>query len=357
MSVPATEKTRQSQQSRGARRLAGEVTTTAWQVPTLGEPLDVLQQAEVSVPDPGDGEVLVEVWSAALNFPDVLLMRGAYQEKPGLPFTPGIELCGEIVAVGPGVEPTRLGSRVVGTTLLPHGALAGYALARSAEMLPAPAAFDDATASAFVVAYHTAWFGLYRRAGLRVGETLLVHAAAGGTGSAAVQLGRLAGARVIAVVGSEEKADVAREMGADLVIDRTRDDVIGAVKEATGEKGVDVIYDPVGGQAYTASTKVVAFEGRIIVVGFASGTIPEVTLNHALVKNYSILGLHWGLYRSRRPELIRRAHDELMTMAAADVVRPLVSRRLAFAEAPEGLAALAAGETIGRVTVSPPRVA
>jgi NADPH2:quinone reductase len=222
-------------------------------------------------------------------------------------------------------------------------------------MLPAPAAFDDATASAFVVAYHTAWFGLYRRAGLRVGETLLVHAAAGGTGSAAVQLGRLAGARVIAVVGSAEKAEVARDLGADLVIDRTRDDVIAAVKEATGEKGVDVIYDPVGGQAYTASTKVVAFEGRIIVVGFASGTIPKVSLNHALVKNYSILGLHWGLYRTRRPELIRRAHDELMTLAAADVVRPLVSRRLAFDEAPAGLAALAAGDTIGRVTVAPPQ--
>jgi len=359
MSVPAAG---EMQGVRGSQESPAEVppedgrTTTAWQVPVLGEPQDVMRQVEVRVPGPGEGEVLVEVWSAALNFPDVLLARGAYQDKPPLPFTPGVELCGEIVGVGPGVEPTRLGSRVVGMPRLPHGALAGYALARSVDMLPAPAAFDDATASAFVIAYHTAWFGLYRRAGLRVGETLLVHAAAGGAGSAAVQLGRLAGARVIAVVGGREKAEVARGLGADVVIDRTARDIIPAIKEAVGDKGVDVVYDPVGGDAYTASTKVIAFEGRIVVVGFAGGTIPTVALNHALVKNYSILGLHWGLYRTRRPDLIRRAHEELMTFAAADAVRPLVSRRLAFGEAAEGLAALASGSTVGRLTVAPPQI-
>jgi len=326
----------------------------AWQVPRLGEPVEVMTQAEVPRPSPGPGEVAVEVRSAALNFPDVLLIRGQYQERPALPFTPGIELCGEIVAVGEGVERSRLGERVIGTPALPHGALAECAVGRAEDMLPAPAALDDGPASAFMITYQTGWFGLYRRAALRVGDTLLVHAAAGGVGSAAVQLGRAAGARVIAVVGGPEKVPTARALGADVVIDRSADDVIAAVKDVTAGHGVDVVFDPVGGESFTISTKVIAFEGRIIVVGFASGTIPTVAANHALIKNYSILGLHWGLYRTRHPELIRRAHEDLTTLVAAGALQPLISQRLAFPEAPVGIARLAAGATVGRLIVSPP---
>jgi NADPH:quinone reductase len=327
---------------------------TAWQVGDLGDPADVLRRVEVSVPQPGPGQVLVEVYSTALNFPDVLLARGQYQERPPLPFVPGVEFSGIVVAAGTGVDPHRVGERVVGTAALPHGALARYALANDTDALPAPPGLDDVSASAFLISYHTAWFGLFRRAGLRVGETLLVHAAVGGVGSAAVQLGKAAGARIVGVVGGPFKAMAAQELGIDVVVDRTRDDVVSAVRAATDGRGVDVVFDPVGGRSYDASTKVVAFEGRIVVVGFASGVIPQPPLSHALVKNYSILGLHWGLYRSKDPALVRRCHDELMGHVAHGVVQPLIADQLPFDQAADGLTRLAAGDVVGRLTVAPP---
>src|SRR3954447_22149903 len=327
---------------------------TAWEVGDLGDPADVLRQVEVPVPQPGPGQVLVEVYSTALTFPDVLLARGHYQERPKLPFVPGVEFSGIVVAAGTGVDPHRVGERVVGTAALPNGALARYALANDTDALPAPPGLDDVSASAFLIAYHTAWFGLFRRAGLRVGETLLVHAAVGGVGSAAVQLGRSAGARVIAVVGGPFKAMAAAELGADVVVDRTRDDVVGAVRAATEGRGADVVFDPVGGAAYDLSSKVIAFEGRIVVVGFASGAIPQPPLPHALVKTYSILGLHWGLYRARDLAAVRRCHDELMGLVSAGAVQPLVADHLPFEDAPAGLARLAGGSVVGRLTVAPP---
>jgi NADPH:quinone reductase-like Zn-dependent oxidoreductase len=206
-------------------------------------------------------------------------------------------------------------------------------------------------AAAMHIAYQTGWFGLHRRAKLSAGETLLVHAAAGGVGSAAVQLGKAAGARVLAVTGGADKAAVARALGADIVIDRRTENVVEVVKEATGGRGADVIYDSVGGSAFEASTKCVAFEGRILIVGFASGKIPTPMLSHALVKNYSLLGLHWGLYRSQDPDAVRSTHEELAKLAAAGVIEPLISERLPLEQATEGLAALAAGETVGRLVV------
>lgn len=327
---------------------------TAWQVPRPGEPADVMILTELPVPSPGPGQALVEVWSTTLNFPDVLLTRGTYQERPPMPFTPGVELCGMVVAVGAGVERSRIGERVVGTTQLPAGSLARYALAAEGDLFTAPPGLDDASASALHIAYQTGWFGLYRRAALRVGETLLVNAAAGGVGSAAVQLGKAAGARVVGVVGNASKVGVVRSLGADLVIDRSVEDVVGAVRGFTGGRGADVVYDPVGGDAYQTAARAIAFEGRLVVVGFAGGTITEVMLNHALVKNYSIVGLHWGLYRKQDPGLVRRAHDDLCNLVEAGGVRPLVSERLPFEEAAQGLSRLAAGNTVGRVTVLPP---
>lgn len=326
----------------------------AWQVSKPGEPVDVMALAEVPVPTPGPGQVLVDVWSAGLNFPDALLARGTYQEKPPLPFTPGLELCGEIVAVGEGVQTTRLGERVMGTPALPHGSLAEFAVADALDVLPAPTGLDDAGASVFHIAYQTGWFGLYRRANLRVGETLLVHAAAGGVGSAAIQLGRAQGAHVIGVVGSADKVPVARKLGAETVIDRSEEDVVEAVKAATKGRGVDVVFDPVGGAAFETSTKVIAFEGRIVVVGFAGGEIAGVATNHALVKNYGVLGLHWGLYRSQRPELVKRANEELSNLVDAGALAPLLTERLAFEDAASGIARIAAGETTGRISVNMP---
>jgi NADPH2:quinone reductase len=326
----------------------------AWKVPKNGEPADVMSLEKVPVPLPGPGQVLIEVWSAGLNFPDALLVRGQYQEQPPLPFTPGLEACGEIVGVGPGVDRVRLGERVIGVMALPHGSLAKYAVARSQDVLAAPNNLDDASASVFHIAYQTAWFGLYRRAALRVGDVLLVHAAAGGVGVAALQLGRAAGAKVIGVVGSPEKVQPAKRMGADIVIDRSRQDVVEAVREATSGRGVDVVFDPVGGDAFQASTQLIRFEGRIVLVGFAGGTIPQIRANQVLLKNYAIYGLHWARYRDEDPDLVARAHADLTSLVDVGALAPLLSEKLQFEDAPEGIARIAAGTTIGRIAVSPP---
>jgi len=325
----------------------------AWQVQQAGEPHDVLALAEVPDPGPGPGQLLVRVLGAAANFPDVLMCRGMYQVRSPFPFTPGIELCGEVLALGPGVTGFAAGDRVVGGSVLPFGAFAELAVMNAATVLPAPEGLDDAEAAAFFITYQTGWFGLHRRARLAAGETLLVQAAAGGVGSGAVQLGKAAGARVVGVVGGERKAEVARGLGADVVIDRLTEDFVPVVKDVTGGRGADVIYDSVGGQAYARSTKCVAFEGRILVVGFASGEIPTAALNHALIKNYSIVGLHWGLYQTVEPQAIRDAHVQLSKLVADGAIRPLVGERLGLGEVAAGLQRLAAGDSVGRIVFTP----
>ncbi len=323
----------------------------AWQVPALGEPADVMCLVDDAAdPTPGSGQVLVKVHAVALNFPDVLMCRGLYQVRPPLPFTPGVELCGTVVATGSDVTTPAIGDRVLGSPA--GGGLAEFALMDAVEALPAPAALDDAQAASFHIAYQTGWFGLHRRAALKVGETLLVHAAAGGVGSAAVQLGNAAGARVIGVAGGPAKASVAADLGADVVIDRKAADFVAAVKDATNGRGADVIYDPVGGDTFARSTKCIAFEGRLLVIGFASGDIPSAATSHALIKNYSIVGLHWGLYKRYDPKSIVEAHAALSTLANEGVAVPLVSEVVPFADAPTGLAKLAAGDTTGRVVVA-----
>ncbi|WP_431963227.1 NADPH:quinone oxidoreductase family protein [Actinacidiphila sp. bgisy160] len=325
----------------------------AWRVHENGEPREAMRLDEVPDPQPGPGELLLKVRAANVNFPDGLLCRGHYQVRPPLPFTPGVEFCGEVLAVGEGVTGHFVGDRVIGPAALPGGAFAELAVVPAASVLPAPPALDDAEAAALHIGYQTGWFGLHRRAGLRAGETLLVHAAAGGVGSAAVQLGKAAGATVIGVAGGPGKARTARELGADVVVDRTSEDFVAAVKEATGGRGADVVYDPVGGEAYTRSTKCVAFEGRILVVGFTSGTIPSPGLNHALVKNYSIVGLHWGLYNTHDPAAVRGCHEELTRLAAEGAIKPLVSERVALEDAADAVQRVADGTTTGRVVVVP----
>ncbi|MFE2506784.1 NADPH:quinone oxidoreductase family protein [Streptomyces rubiginosohelvolus] len=315
----------------------------AWRVHRNGEPGEVMRLEETDRPTPGDGQVLVEVRAANVNFPDALLCRGQYQVRPPLPFTPGVEVCGT----------TEDGRRVLATPALPHGGFADYVVADEAALLPAPDALDDAEAAALHIGYQTGWFGLHRRAHLQPGETLLVHAAAGGVGSAAVQLGKAAGAQVIGVVGGPDKAAVARELGCDLVIDRRSEDIVAAVKEATGGRGADVVYDPVGGDAYAKSAKCVAFEGRILVVGFASGVIPTPALNHALVKNYSVVGLHWGLYNTKDPDAVRACHEELTKLAEQGIVKPLISERVAMAGAADAVQRVADGTSTGRIVVLP----
>jgi NADPH:quinone reductase len=281
------------------------------------------------------------------------MCRGLYQVRPELPFTPGVELCGEIVAVGAGVTGFGVGDRVIGGPVQPTGGFGELAVMRADAILPAPDGLDAAEAAAFFITYQTGWFGLHRRAQLKAGETLLVHAAAGGVGSGAVQLGKAAGARVIGVVGGQRKAEAARALGADVVIDRREQDFVEVVKEVTSGRGADVIYDPVGGEAYARSTKCIAFEGRILIIGFASGQIPTATLNHALIKNYSIVGLHWNLYATKEPQSLKDAHTQLSALVADGLIRPLVGDRLPLGGVAGGLARLATGDVVGRLVFVP----
>ncbi|MBD7957508.1 NADPH:quinone oxidoreductase family protein [Microbacterium sp. Sa4CUA7] len=320
----------------------------AWHVTRHAEPENALELVEVEDPTAHAGEVLVQVAAVAANFPDVLLSRGQYQVRPELPFIPGIEFAGTVRALGPGVEGFAVGDRVVGGKI---GVLSELAVLPAADLHPTPDALDDIAASGLMIAYQTAWFALHRRAALQAGEWLLVHAAAGGVGAATVQLGVAAGAHVIAVVGSDAKAAVARDLGAEHVLVRGVDDIPARVKEITGRHGADVIFDPVGGSAFEASTRSVAFEGRIVVIGFASGEIPTLKTNVALVKNFAVLGLYWALYSQQRPDLVAEAHEQLTHLAASGAIRPLVDEVVPFERAPEAIQKLAGGQTTGRVVI------
>ncbi|MCC2309812.1 NADPH:quinone oxidoreductase family protein [Cellulomonas chengniuliangii] len=321
----------------------------AWRVEAHGEPRDVLRLVDVDRQAPGPGQVLVRALAVAANFPDVLLARGEYQVRPALPFVPGIELCGEVVATGDGVGHLVPGQRVVGSRI---GVLAEYAVLDAALVFPAPEQLSDAEAAALYIGHQTGHFGLHRRARIQPGETLLVHAAAGGVGTAAVQLGKAAGAQVIGVVGNAAKVEVARAAGADVVVDRSAEDFVEAVGEATGGRGADVVYDPVGGDSFDRSTRCVAFEGRIVVVGFAGGVIQTMRPSHALLKNYAVLGLYWGLYAERRPDLVAATHRELTRLAAEGLVRPVVRQVVPFEQAADAIQQLADGTTVGRVVIA-----
>ena len=262
----------------------------AWRVHELGEPADVLRLDNVAPTEPGAGEVAIEVSACALNFPDVLLCRGEYQEKPPLPFTPGLELGGGVVGPASGCSVRRR---------LP-GRFAEQALLARDRGLPVPDGSRARRPPSLHVTYQTGHVGLYRRAQLQPGETLLVHAGAGGVGrppsSSAGR--RRQGDRHRR---RAEKVAVCRELGADLAVDYLAEDFVAVVKEATGGRGADVIYDPVGGDIFDRSRKCIAFEGRLLVIGFAGGRFADAPANHVLVKNYSVVGLHWGLYRNSTP--------------------------------------------------------
>ncbi len=325
----------------------------AWQVHDYGEPAEVLRLGDVADPVPGPGRLVVRVAAAALNFPDVLLCRGQYQERPPLPFVPGVEVCGEVVAVGDGVTRARPGDRVIGLPAPPAGGLAELTVVEDAGVFAVLPELSAAQNAALVVTYQTGYVGLRRRAALQPGETLLVHAGASGTGSAAIQLGRAMGARVLATAGGPAKVAVCRQLGADEAIDYRGDDFVGAVRELTGGRGADVIYDPVGGDVFDRSLKVVAFEGRVVVVGFSSGRIPQVPANHVLVKNYSVVGLHWGLYRRRDPAVVEAAHSALADLAARGLIAPYVSEEVPLRGAPAALQRMAERGAVGKVVVLP----
>jgi NADPH2:quinone reductase len=319
----------------------------AWQVAELGEPQDVLRWVDVDEPVAGPGLLEVRVDAVALNFPDVLLCRGMYQEKPPLPFTPGLEICGTVLA-GP-----RKGERVIGGPPLPHGGLAERVVLAESAAFAVPDAMPPAKAAGLLITYQTGYVGLHRRAALQPGETLLVHAGAGGVGTAAIQLGRAAGARVIATAGGPAKVQVCKDLGADVVIDYNAEDFVAVVKDVTDGRGADVIYDSVGGDIFDRSRKCIAFEGRILVIGFAGGRIADAPTNHALVKNYSVVGLHWGLYRKMDPTVITSTHAALVELWQNGQIDPLIGAELPLGDAPQALGRLADRGTIGKVVLLP----
>jgi NADPH2:quinone reductase len=326
----------------------------AWRVEGNGDPADVLRlDLDVPDPEPGAGQVTVEVGACALNFADSLLCRGTYQEKPPLPFTPGLEITGVVVAAGPGAG-HAVGQRVTGSPLLPHGGLADLAVAAGSHVFAAPPGPADIDLAALHVTYQTAWFALHRRAAVRPGETVLVHAGAGGMGSASIQLAVAAGATVIATAGGAEKVRRCRDLGAHHAIDYRAEAFQDVVNDLTGGRGADVILDSVGGDTFTGSTKCVAWEGRIVIVGAAGGAYAEARTNHALVKNYSILGLNWRGYLSRDPDAVATAQGALADLLLAGRIAPVVSEVLALDDdIPAAVGRVTGGATVGKLVVVP----
>jgi NADPH:quinone reductase len=317
----------------------------------LGEPAVRLQPGDAPEPTAGPDQVVIDVRAIGCNFADILVVQGKYQVKPPLPFSPGLEVAGTIAAVGEGVRHFQVGQRVA--ALLTWGGYAERAVAQVTDVFPLPDAVSFEDAAALGIVYQTSYCALTHRVRLKKGDTLLVHAAAGGVGLAAVQIGKALGARVIATAGSPAKLDIARANGADVCIDYRAEDWIERVKQETGGRGVDIVYDPVGGDTFDGSTKVIAFEGRILVVGFAGGRIADVATNRILVKNIDVVGVHWGLYRQKAPALVDQWQSALFAMVGSGKLRPVVSRTFPLAQAAAALDFIAGRDSYGKVLLTP----
>lgn len=313
--------------------------------------IDDLRVEEVDAPKPGPGEVLVDVAAAAVNFPDVLLVQGKYQFKAPLPFAPGFELAGTVREAGAEVKHVKPGDRVL--AIVGHGAFAERCVAGAARVMPLPADADLELAAAMMFTYGTSYHALRDRAALAKGETLLVLGAAGGVGLAAVALGKLMGARVIAAASSPEKLAVCREHGADATIDYSKEDLREAVKRITGGQGVDACYDPVGGAYSEPAIRSLGWKGRHLVVGFAAGDIPKVPLNLPLLKGSSIVGVFWGAFLEREPEAARANARQLLQWLASGAIRPHISQRFPLARAADALREVAERRATGKVIVVP----
>jgi NADPH2:quinone reductase len=313
--------------------------------------IDDLRVEEIDAPKPGPGEVLVDVAAAGVNFPDVLLTQGKYQFKAPLPFPPGFELAGTVSRLGPDVTGVQVGERVL--AIVSHGAFAQQCLARVGRLAKLPPSADIELAAATMFTYATSWHALKDRAAMRQGETLLVLGAAGGTGLAAVELGKILGARVIAAASSPEKLAVCREHGADEAIDYSKEDLREGVKRITGATGVDVVYDPVGGAYTEPAFRSLAWRGRHLVIGFTAGDIPKLPLNLPLLKGASLVGVFLGGFMEREPEAGRADMRELVEMLAAGRIRPHISNRYPLERGVEALREVAERRARGKVLIVP----
>ncbi len=301
---------------------------------TYGPPESLVLE-EVEPLKPGRGQVVIAVKACGVNFPDTLIIQGKYQFKPPLPFSPGSEVAGVVKEVGAGVKHVKEGDRVIAFT--GHGGFAEEVLAEAAQLIPIPKGMDFTTASAFVLTYGTSHYALKDRAQLKPGETLLVLGAAGGVGLAAVEIGKVMGARVIAAASSDEKLEVCKQHGADEGINYTTEDLRERVKELTQGNGVDVVYDPVGGNYSEAALRSMAWGGRFLVIGFTAGEIPRIPLNLTLLKGCSIVGVFWGSFTARDPKRNQEHLQELLTWFVTGKIKPLISATYPLSRAADAL--------------------
>ncbi len=308
-----------------------------------------LAVADVPEPPLGPGQVLIDVRAAGVNFGEMLMVLGQYQEKPPLPFTPGFEAAGVVRQIGDGVTAVKPGDRVMAT--LPWGGYAEVVVAPAGAVFATPPTMDFVTAAGFPIAYGTAYGAFAWRAKLQAGETVLVLGAAGGVGLAAVEVAAAMGATVIAAAGGDAKCALARAHGAAHTVDYRREDLREGVRALTAGRGADVVFDPVGGDAFAQALRAVAWGGRILVIGFASGSVPQIPANRVLVKNIDIVGFLWGSYRARRPELLAPAFARLGGWHAEGRLKPVVSHRLKLTDAAEAYRLLRERRATGKIVL------
>lgn len=321
----------------------------AMRVHEISEDISILRMEDIDLPSPAHGELRVRMKACSINFPDILMIQGKYQYKPDLPFSPGMEGAGVIDAIGSGVEGFSVGDKVV--TGMRCGGMAEYANVAAAATRHLPDGIDFITAAAYPAAYLTAYVGLVIRAHLQPGETLLVHGASGGVGLAAVDVGKLLGATVIATSASDEKLAIVKSRGADHVIN-VNQGFREKVKELTHGEGANVIFDPVGGHVFDESARCIAFDGRLLVVGFTSGRIPTISVNMPLIKGYSILGLRAGEYGRKFPEAGRRNLETIDAWVAEGKIHPYVCATFPLAQAVDAMRVLQERRAIGKVVVT-----
>ncbi len=316
----------------------------------LGLP-ESLAIEEIPSPQLKPGQLLIRVGACGVNFPDTLIIQGKYQFKPELPFSPGGEIAGEVIAIAPEVTRFKVGDRVIG--LCGWGGYAEEVAIDASAVVAIPDEMNFTTAAAFLLAYGTSYHALKQRASLQAGETLLVLGAAGGVGLAAVELGKVMGARVIAAASTDEKLALTKIHGADDVINYSNDDLKSRVKELTAGKGVDVVYDPVGADMFEPAVRATGWKGRILVVGFAGGYIPKLPVNLTLLKGSSVVGVFWGEFARREPQVSAQNNQELLAMFLKGQVKPHVSQSFELAKASAALDVLMSRQAKGKLVVVP----
>jgi NADPH:quinone reductase len=311
--------------------------------------VDALTWKELPTPSPKEGEVLIEIRAASLNFPDLLIVQNKYQMKPALPFVPGSEYAGVVQAVGPGVSHLRAGQHVA--CLSGTGGFGSHTLAPAALCMPLPQGFPFVDAAAFIMTYATSHHALVDRAQLKAGETVLILGAAGGVGTAAIQIAKTMGARVIAAASTDEKCNLCKSIGSDATINYTRDNLRDAIKALTDGKGPDVIYDPVGGEFAEPAFRSIAWRGRYLVVGFAAGPIPALPMNLMLLKGASVVGVFWGEFAKREPKANQAMMMELAQWYGQGRIKPVIDRTMPMAELKSAYAHMGSRHVKGKLVM------